>query len=326
MLVITGRGGFVAQRPGRLESGIGWVIRNLDVVIAVGLGLTIGFLDVFGEVVSEDVSSGATLLVLGALAVGSMTERVRRRSDIQEVSADTRRALEDLAMVRSLSGSEVGEALSKAREQTNRWYFKGGTGTYLRAVTLPRCVEAATRQRTPLSIKIDIINPGSEKTCSDYARFRQTFARQRNTEAANAWTTTRTRKESYATVLAACWYRQRLDTLEISVHLSSGVPTLRFDLSESCLVITQDDPNRVNLLVARDQPLYDYYVTELHQSREQAERLDLHALPPLSDEPTVDEVRAVFDHLGLPLPSVFTDGDVGEIIDKALHADDPYRR
>lgn len=119
----------MAQRPGRLELGIGWVIRNLDVVIAVGLGLTIGFLDVFGEVVSEDVSSGATLLVLGALAVGSMTERVRRRSDIQEVSADTRRALEDLAMVRSLSGNEVAEALSKAREQTNRWYFKCGTGT-----------------------------------------------------------------------------------------------------------------------------------------------------------------------------------------------------
>lgn len=316
----------MAQRVGRVELGVGWIIRNLDVVIAVGLGLTIGFLDVFGDVISSDVSSGATLLVLGALAVGSMTERVRRRSDIQEVSADTRRAVEDLTMVRSLSGGEVGEALSTAREQTNRWYFKGGTGTYLRAVTLPRCVERATRQRTPLDIKIDIINPANEKTCSDYARFRQTFARQRNVDAADAWTATRTRKESYATVLAACWYRQRLDTLEIGVHLSSGVPTLRFDLSESCLVITQDDPNRVNLLVARHQPLYDYYVTELHQSREQAERLDLHALPTLSDEPTVDEVRAVFDHLRLSLPAVFTDGDIGEIIDKALHADDPYRR
>jgi len=316
----------VAQRAARLESGIGWVIRNLDVVIAVGLGLTIGLLDVFGEVVSDDVSSGATLLVLGALAVGSMTERVRRRTDIKEVSAETQRALEDLAMVRSLSGNEVGEALTKAREQTSRWFFKGGTGTYLRAVTLPRCVEAATRQRTPLTVKIDIINPANEQTCSDYARFRHTFARQRNVAAADAWTTTRTRKESYATVLAACWFKQRLDTLDISVHLSLGVPTLRFDLSDSCLVITQDDPNRVNLLVAKDQPLYDYYVTELHQSREQAKRLVLHGLPPLSEEPTVDEVRAVFAHLDLELPAVFTDRDIGEIIDKALHAEDPYRR
>lgn len=316
----------MAQNMGRLEAGVAWVIRNLDVVIAVGLGLTIGFLDVFGDVISDDVASGATLLVLGALAIGSMNERLRRKSDIKEASEETRRALEDLAMVRSLSGDQVGEALERARQQTNRWYFKGGTGTYLRAVTLPRCVEAATRQRAQLSVKIDIINPADEQTCSAYARFRQTFARRHHSGTAQTWTPDRTRKESYATVLAACWFRQRLDTLEISVHLSSGVPTLRFDLSESCLIITQDDPNRVNLLVARDQPLYDYYVTELHQSREQAVRLDLRGITSLSEEPTVDEVRTVFDEVGLALPSVFTDADVGEIIEKALHAEDPYRR
>ncbi|GAA3159961.1 MULTISPECIES: hypothetical protein [Streptomyces] len=316
----------MVQRVGRVEFGVAWVIRNLDVLIAVGLGLTIGMMDVFGDVISDDVSSGATLLVLGTLAVGSMTERLRRKSDIEEASADTRRALEDLAMVRSLSGDEVGDALEEARAQTNRWSFKGGTGTYLRAVTLPRCVAAATRQRAQLSIKIDIINPADERTCAAYARFRQTFARRRNDDTAHAWTVDRTRKEAYATVLAACWYRQRLDTLEISVHLSSGVPTLRFDLSESCLIITQDDPNRVNLLVPRDRPLYDYYVTELHQSREQAVHLSLRDAAPLGDEPTVDEVRAVFDDVALPLPSVFGDTDVAEIIDKALHAEDPYRR
>ncbi|MFF4603480.1 hypothetical protein ACFY12_12110 [Streptomyces sp. NPDC001339] len=316
----------MVQRVGRVEFVVAWAIRNLDGLVAVGLGLTIGLMDVFGDVVSDKVSSGATLLVLGAVAVGTMTERLRRKSDIQEASAKTRRALEDLAMVRSLSGDQVGDALEQARAQTNRWYFKGGTGTYLRAVTLPRCVETATRQRSQLSIKIDIINPAEEQTCAAYARFRQTFARRRNDDAAHAWTADRTRKEAYATVLAACWFRQRLDTLEISVHLSSGVPTLRFDLSESCLIITQDDPNRVNLLVARDQPLYDYYVTELHQSREQAVRLDLRGIAPLGDEPTVDEVRAVFDDVSLPLPSVFSDADVAEIIEKALHAEDPYRR
>ncbi|MFE6685790.1 hypothetical protein ACFVFQ_04850 [Streptomyces sp. NPDC057743] len=316
----------MAQRVGRVEFGVAWVIRNLDGVVAVGLGLTIGMLDVFSDVISDKVSSGATLLVLGTLSVGSLTERVRRRSDIHAASADTRRALEDLAMVRSLSGHQVGDALERARAQTNRWYFKGGTGTYLRAVTLPRCVEAATRQRAQLSIKIDIINPADEQTCAAYARFRQTFAHRHNDGAAHAWTADRTRKEAYATVLAACWFRQRLDTLEISVHLSSGVPTLRFDLSESCLIITQDDPNRVNLLVGRDQPLYDYYVTELHQSREQAVQLDLRGVAPLGDEPTVDEVRAVFDAVGLPLPTVFSDADVAEIVDKALHAEDPYRR
>ncbi len=316
----------MAARVGRLERSIAWILKNIDVVVAAGVALTIGFLDIFGDVIDDDVASGATLLVLGALALGSIVERVRQPASIQEALAGTRRALEDLTMVRSLSGNEVGEALREARQRTNLWYFKGGTGTYLRAVTLPQCVSAAKEQRSQLNFKIDIVNPADERACAAYARFRQMFAGQRSAATAAAWTADRVRKESYATVLAACWYQRQLTTLEMSVHLSSTVPTLRFDLSESCLIVTQDDTSRVNLLVERGQPLYDYYVTELHQSREQATVLDLRVAAPLGLEPTVDEVRVLFDDLRLPLPRVFTDADIGEIIEKALHAEDPYRR
>src|SRR5262249_7713202 len=148
------------------------------------------------------------------------------------------------------------------------WVFKGGTGTYLRAVTLPECVLEAQRQRRSLSMKIDIVNPADEQVCAVYARFRRTFGQGHGGGDAAQWTPERTRKEAYATVVAAVWHRQRLDTLEIDVHLSSVAPALRFDLSDTCLIITQDDPSRVSLYVDRDRPLYDYYVTELHQSRE----------------------------------------------------------
>ncbi|MFJ3515739.1 MULTISPECIES: hypothetical protein [unclassified Streptomyces] len=314
----------MAAHMGRLERFVAWVLRNADVVVALGIAMAVGLLDIFGDVISDDVSSGATLVVLGLLATGSLVERVRRPASIQEAMSGTRQALEDLAMVRSLSGNEVGEALRKARQQTNLWYFKGGTGTYLRAVTLPQCVSAAKEHRSQLNVKIDIVNPADERACSAYARFRQMFGVQRRGD--EPWTTDRVRRESYATVLAACWYQRQLTTLEISVHLSAAVPTLRFDLSETCLIITQDDQSRVNLLVERGQPLYDYYVTELHQSREQATVLDLRVASPLGQEPTVDEVRALFDGLRLPLPRVFTDSDIGKIIEKALHAEDPYRR
>ncbi|MFE5806258.1 hypothetical protein OG444_06740 [Streptomyces sp. NBC_01232] len=314
----------MAAHMGRLERFVAWVLRNADVVVALGIAMAVGLLDIFGDVISDDVSSGATLVVLGLLATGSLVERVRRPASIQEAMSGTRQALEDLAMVRSLSGNEVGEALRKARQQTNLWYFKGGTGTYLRAVTLPQCVSAAKEHRSQLNVKIDIVNPADERACAAYARFRQMFGVQRRGD--EPWTTDRVRRESYATVLAACWYQRQLTTLEISVHLSAAVPTLRFDLSETCLIITQDDQSRVNLLVERGQPLYDYYVTELHQSREQATVLDLRVASPLGQEPTVDEVRALFDGLRLPLPRVFTDSDIGKIIEKALHAEDPYRR
>ncbi|MEV5198314.1 hypothetical protein [Streptomyces sp. NPDC053720] len=316
----------MTARGRRLEQSVAWILKNIDVVIAASVALTIGFLDIFGDVISSDVSSGATLVVLGALALGSIVERLRQPAAIQDAMAGTRRALEDLTMVRSLAGNEVAEALRTARQHTNLWYFKGGTGTYLRAVTLPQCVATAREQRSQLTMKIDIINPADERICQAYARFRQMFAGRTLTGHPGHWTTDRVRKESYATVLAACWYQGRLTTLDISVHLSASVPTLRFDLSESCLIVTQDDTSRVNLLVERRQPLYDYYVTELHQSREQAVAIPIRTDAPLSEEPTVDETRGLFEALDLPLPRTFTDSDIGEIIVKALHAEDPYRR
>ncbi|MFJ8646706.1 hypothetical protein ACIRNI_11335 [Streptomyces sp. NPDC093546] len=313
-------------RTGRIERAVAFALRNFEVVFAAGIGLTIGFLDIFGDkLIESDLASGATLVVLGALAVGSLSERARRPLAIQDAMAGTRRAIEDLTMVRSLAGNEVRDELRKARQSTNLWYFKGGTGTYLRAVTLPECVRAAKLNRSQLNVKIEILNPADERACATYAQFRRMFS---GTAApgGDVWTAARARKESYATVLAACWYRMQLTTLDISVHLSSTVPTLRFDLSDSCLIITQDDPNRVNLKVERGQPLYDYYLTELHQSREQATTLDLRDATLLGLSPTVDEVRALFDALALPLPRTYTEADVGEIIEKALHAEDPYGR
>lgn len=319
----TGQSG---QTRRSVENSVAWTIRNLDSVVALGAALVIGLLDVFGGAIQDNVTSGATLLVLAALVFGTLTERRRRVADIQGAMSATHRALEDLTMVRSLTGAELEQALDRARHHTDRWVFKGGTGTYLRAVTLPVCIREAQLQRRSLTVKIDIINPADEQACAAYARFRQTFAHRLDVVPPDSWSADRTRKESFATVLAACWHRQRLDTLEIDVHLSSVVPTLRFDLSASCLIITQDDPRRVNLLVERDRPLYDYYVTELHQSREQAVALDLRRTVPLSEEPTVDETHRLFEGLGLPLPTSFTDRDVSEVIEKALHAENPYRR
>lgn len=310
----------------RLEDSIAWAVRNADGVVAIGVALVVGLMDILDKDFDDNIVTGSILLVLAALVYGSLTERRRRLADIRAATAGTSRAIEDLSMVRTLAGPEVGLAHEQARRSTARWVFKGGTGTYLRAVTLPECVLEAQRQRRSLSMKIDIINPADDQVCAAYARFRRTFGHRQEGGVFTEWTTERTRKESYATVVAASWHRQRLDTLEIDVHLSSVAPTLRFDLSDTCLIITQDDPRRVSLYVERGRPLYDYYVTELHQSREQAVKLDLREATPLSDEPTVDEVGRLLDRLGLPLPTSFTDRDVGDIIDKALRAEDPYRR
>lgn len=309
----------------RLESAVAWALRNVDGVVALLGALVVGLLDLFGGGLDGNVVSGATLLVLAAVVYGSLAERRRRVADIREATAGARQALDNLASVRELAGVELERVLELARQDTDRWVFKGGTGTYLRAVTLPECVREARRRRRSLTVKIDIVHPGDEAACAAYSRFRETFGSRAAAGRHGGWSVERTRKESYATVLAAAWYRQRLDTLEIDVHLSAVVPSLRYDVSASCLLITQDDPRRVSLYVERGRPLYDYYVTELHHYREQAVKLDLRDTEPLGEDPTVDEARRLFEGLRLPLPASFSDRDVSDIIERALHAENPYR-
>ncbi|MFG2994120.1 hypothetical protein ACGFZK_33320 [Streptomyces sp. NPDC048257] len=83
----------MAAHVGRLERFVAWVLRNADVVVALGIAMAVGLLDVSGDVISDDVASGATLIVLGLLATGSLVERVRRPASIQEAMSGTRRAL-----------------------------------------------------------------------------------------------------------------------------------------------------------------------------------------------------------------------------------------
>lgn len=309
----------------RVDAAFHWTLHNLDGVIGIAVAGVVGLLDLVGGYFSSQVNQSATLIVLAAVLIGMLAERTRRASDVKEVTNDSRKALEDLAMVRALHGDEVTRALQQAREGTERWTFKGGTGTYLRAVTLPKCVAEARRQRRSLTMWVDIVNPDDERACATYARFRQSFHFPDGSRQDDIWTTGRTRKEGYATVLAVCWYRQRLETLDISVYLSSTVPALRFDLSSSCLVITQEDPKRVGMLVDRARPLYDYYDAELRLVRDQARELNLREAVRLSEEPDVEEARQLFDALALPLPVEFSDADVGEIVEKALHPRTPYQ-
>ncbi|NYI08308.1 hypothetical protein [Allostreptomyces psammosilenae] len=326
---------------------IGWLARNADGVLAIVVAVVFAFLDLFADVLRDNMVRGATLLVLAALVVGMLQDRARNSGELRHAVDEVRRlseesrrallgatdtmaasrvALEELSMARAITGPEVEEALAAARRDTDRWFFKGGTGTYMRAVTLPECVHLARIARRSLTMQLDIIDPSDVRVCERYAHFRTSFTRHLGNPALDGWTPKRTRLESYATVLAACWYAQRLPSLDIEVSLSSTMPTLRWDMSASCLVITQDDPERVNLLVERGKPLYDYYVTELRVSHEQGRPVPLRQAQRLDEEPSVDAARELFERVGLPLPESFSDLDVAAIVSKALHAQNPYRR
>ena len=332
---------------------LAWVGGNLDGFIGLVLAVGVAVMGLLNVVPSELVNS-AILLILAVMAEAVLRDRYRRgQSDreiraalvaatgalhqlparldslarVEQVMAESRAALAKLSMVRVLSGNEVRQALAEARQRTDRWLFKGGTGTYIRAVTLPECVENARQRRGRLTVQLEIIDPTDEAVCDRYAKFRRALSADRPDGIGERWTPDRTRKEAFATVLAACWYRQQFGLLEIDVRLSSVMTTFRWDLSADRMIITQEDPGAPALMIEEGTFFYERWSTELIATLEQARQVPLDAARrvTLSEEPTVEQTRRLFDALSLPLPRAFSDRDVVDIVQKAIDPRNPYQ-
>lgn len=330
---------------------VAWLTKYADSGLALILALGVGVLALADIVGPNDVNeiNGAILLTLGLVASASLRNRAReeemdnklhdvlrhtesmlasmpeRLQKLEGTVASTQRMLNESSYIRVLHGTEVGHALEEARRATDRWVFKGGTGTYLRAVTLPECVQAARRKKHTIHIQVEIIDPANEKLCEDYAQFRRSLS-DKPDAIGELWTVDRTRKEAYATILAACWYWQRFSFLTIEVGLSSLMTTFRWDMTPQRLIITQEDPQFPAMMLEPGRYYYEFYSRELMASIRQSRQVPIGQLSRamLADEPTVDETRKLFDELGLSIPRSFTDRDVAEIVSKALQAKNPY--
>jgi hypothetical protein len=344
----------MARFVGALRRVAPWAAQNADVAIALTLAIAVGVLGILpdkmfgkeGDAVQDDLVSSATLVILALVATALLRDRARqapveetitsgalaqlplrleRLEQIESLVTGTRKALDSLQLVRVLgSAQEIAHAHAEARRDTSRWSFKGGTGTYLRAVTLPLCVAAARRDKRHLTVRIEIIDPADAEVCETYAHYRRSLSDLPD-GTGETWTTDRARKESYATILAAFWHRQRYGLLDIAVGLSAAMTTFRWDLSSSRMIMTVEDPNMAMTALA-DTFYYENGDTELRLSFEQARRvpLEMYKRVPLSDEPTIEEVQELFEQIGIPLPKSYNEHDVIDIARKALRAQDPY--
>ncbi|GAB2633410.1 hypothetical protein ACWDYH_32965 [Nocardia goodfellowii] len=290
-----------------------WLRNNVDGLVALVLAVTVGVLAVM-DLLEADKVNAAMLLVLALLATTLLRDR--------HLSA---KAMRDASSVQMLNGPEIGHQHTLARRDTEKWIFKGGTGTYIRAVTLKECVRNARQAQRSLRVRLEILDPTNELLCKTYAEFRASVAPDA-IRARDPWTTRRVQQESFATVLAACWYKQQYSPLDIAVGFSSVMTTFRWDLATSCIIITQDNPNTPAMMFERDKPYYRDFSRELDSSFDQAKKVPLGNARDvqLDDPPSVEQVRAVFDALGLPLPVSFEDRDVAEIVRRALTPENPF--
>lgn len=300
---------------------IRFVAKYGDETVAILLTLTLFVLG-WADVIGVSVINNTILLVLAVMTAGNLRDRFATRTMHQKLFAELASAQE----IRILTGSEVSMQLRAARHDTEFWHFRGGTGTYLRAITLPECVEHAKERRRSIRFSIEILDPTDRDVCEKYARFRTSVPSIGPLMDDEPWTMERTRKEAYATILAAYWYRQRNDLLKVEVVLTTRMTTFRWDMSSSAVIQTQENAAGQALMFAHGKAYYQYWRLELERSFEQGRPvpIDDAKTVPLGEEPSVDEVQDLFEHLGLPIPREFQEHEVSDIIVKALQPRNLY--
>lgn len=324
-----------------------WVADNVDALLALVGALAIAILSVFdiGNLVGPDVVQNSTLAVLAlvsgvllrdrfqqaktrdafierietvAEAMDHVPARVERLIADEPVLQDLRNTLQETTLIRVVSGTLRRQLVGEATRSTDRWVFRGGTGTVMARTILPECVSHARLESRPLHVRIEVFNPLDPSVCESYARFAQSLST--DTDGGNSWTADRARREVYATVLATCWYRQRYSLLNVEIGLSATTTTLQWDVTAQWASLASTEPEVPVLLARRGSPFYDRWAADLQRSLDQAQRLPLEAARTLrfADEPSIEETRRLFVLLGVPLPSSWDERAVSEVIALAI--------
>ncbi len=317
-----------------LASGLRWLWDNLDPVVALAMAVVFSALGAF-DVVSDQVLSNVVLATLAVIAFTLVRERTSRGAALTGVSESLDRRLSDVdrsivqvreaigmmnTLIKPTQGRYLTQDFKRAILDTKLWIYKGGTGTYLRAVTLPGNADNAPRHRTRREIWIEILDPTSVEVCDRYGKMRRSLDPKPD-KTGETWTTKRVRNESYATILAAAYFQAKHGLLDIRLGLSSTTSLFRYDLSSRYIIITQEDAMAPALEANSDTYFYNSYLQELRLSFDQSRRVDLQRARDISlskGQISGHEVTRLFQALDLPLDDSFDQHDVDSIIQKAL--------
>ncbi|MEU7830029.1 MULTISPECIES: hypothetical protein [unclassified Nonomuraea] len=330
-----------------------WLARikdQADAVIALILAVVFSVLGVL-EAVPGDVINNTILVTLAVLAFSLLRDRWRKQEtgetalrrfseligdlddslyELREVRqlggemAPVYGLLRGLAEVEVLAGPAISRAFSEARRSCDFWEFKGGTGTYLRAKTLPELARLSRLRNRPIRIRVDILDPADFELCDAYARYQQQIAHELWPQDNGEGVGKRIQLNCFATVLSAFRYNQR-SPLDIELSLSSVWSNQRFDRYNDHLLITVRDKGWPAYRIRSNAKLYADYSTHLSVSFRQARAVRLSGLGDsvLAEIPSTAEIRQLFDQLHLPLHS-YTDHDIAHIRQQALTPTNPY--
>lgn len=178
---------------------------------------------------------------------------------------------EEVTKLEIVEPNRLKELFSRARLDTNFWFFSGGTGRYTRAVTFPEISKISKDLNESRNFKILLLNPKDKNLCSNYANYRNSLKSAEK----SSWKKEYVQNEIVATICSAYIHKSLNPLLEISIFLKSTFSTMRIDLSQSNCIVTKEDKKDLALLTPSNTYLYKTYKEEVFHQSKQCEELDM---------------------------------------------------
>lgn len=222
------------------------------------------------------------------------------------------------AQMKILQPVEIGSTMTKARIDTEKWWFNGGSGQYTRAQTLPFLASLAREKNRSIDVAIQIMNPNNQKLCESYATYRNSL----KSGTKNRKTMRSVQIDLLATIVAAYMWKAEQPRLNIKLGLKDSFSLFRLDISSSTAIITKEDPAEPALLYENGTFFYDAYCEDLKQSLSQVMNLDMEVQFVGKNEINVAQTKALLEQL--KFGALVNETEIEEIITKAKSDINPY--
>lgn len=222
------------------------------------------------------------------------------------------------AQIKILQPIEIGDTITQARVDTEKWYFNGGSGRYTRTQTLPYLADLARKKNKTIEVLIQIMNPRNIQLCTKYATYRNSL----RSASRDRKTCKSVQIDLISTVVSAYMWKNEQPLLDIKLGLKDNFSLFRIDISSSTAIITKEDPLEPAILYERGTFFYQAHCEDLRQSLTQTESLNM--LIPFSDKKNLSIVATKELLHQLKLLEFVTDEEMEEIIDKAKSSKNPY--
>ncbi|MFF1612620.1 hypothetical protein ACFVYA_33005 [Amycolatopsis sp. NPDC058278] len=287
----------------------------------------------------------ATLATLALLGFSLFKQAMRQETNDQRLAQLTRsmdaakKGIDEVERALTASSS-VAELTSLASRQkafeiamstANMWQFRGGTGSFTRAWTLPGLAARARESSTGThwQVQLQILDPENTSRCQEYAEYRTKLSRRPGKTVLDEWTTEYVQTSCLATIFAAQWYQQH-EFLLVEIKLRSEFSTLRHDISPDSIIITNEDIQFPALQIHRRgeaSALYNAYRADFdltftsHEARLKVKTAV--RVPADKDQVTEGHVHQVLRNVGVA-EQTLDDLSMGSVRELAMNARNPY--